>query len=132
MNNQRSQPVVITVLLFLIGSFSAGFISVGIVSAFAPQLLRDGIGLTSGPQIPSELELVAAIACLFYGLVGIWGFQELRKKSQTALLLVQSLATLNIIFGLFRFPLGLFLVSLNVLALVLARSATTKSWVGKS
>jgi hypothetical protein len=129
---QRSQPVVISVLVFLVGLGSAVYILVGIVSAFAPQLYRDNSGITSGNQIPSELELVGAIACLFYGLVGIWSLQELRQKSQTALLLVQSLATLKIIFGFFRFPLGLIFVLANILALVLARSNSAKSWVAKS
>lgn len=125
-------PVVISVLRLLVGLASAVYISIGIVSAFAPQLYRNNSGITSGNQIPSELELVAAIACLFYGLVGIWSLQELRQKSQTALLLVQTLAILNIIFGFFRFPLGLIFVLANVLALVLTRSKSAKNWVAKS
>lgn len=124
--------MVISVLLVLVGLASAIYISIGMVSAFAPQLYRNNSGTTSGNQIPSELELVGAIACLFYGLVGIWVLQELRRKSQTALLLVQTLATLNIIFGFFRFPLGLIFILANVSALVLASSNSAKCWVAKS
>ena len=131
MTKQRSQPVVISLLLLLVGLGSAIYILIGIVTAFAPQLFRDIRGVPSGNQIPSVLELAAAIACVFYGLVGIWSIHEIRQKSQTAILLVQSLAALNIIFGFFRFPLGLFLVLLNLLALFLARSNTVKSWATK-
>jgi hypothetical protein len=118
--------------MLLVGLGGATFILLGLVTAFAPQLYRDSSGFTSGNQIPSVLELAGAIACLFYGLVWIGSLQALRQKSQTALLLIQCLGALNIIFSLFRFPLGLFLVLFNVLALILATSNTAKSWVAKS
>ena len=128
--------------MFWVGLGSATFILLGIVTAFAPQLYRtyllgpisptfDNSGF-SGNQIPSVLELAGAIACLFYGLILIWALLELRQKSRTALLLIQCLFTLTIIFALFRFPSGIVIALLNVLALILTNSNTVKSWVAKS
>lgn len=132
MTKQRSQPAVISALVTLVGCGGVAYIYVGLVSAFAPQLYRGRAGIASGTQIPSVLELVGAIACLFYGFIAIWSLRAIRRKSQLALLLVQSLATLNIIFGLFRFPFGLFFVLLNVSVIVLSRSNTAKNWVTNS
>jgi uncharacterized protein YacL len=128
---QRSQPRAVSALCVFVGFACGLFILIGVVSAFAPQLFRNNLLTTSVDQIPSQLELVAAISCLILGLVGIWLIQELRNGSQTALLLVQTLATINIIFSFFRLPFGLFFMVFNVVALRLTRTATVKKWVSQ-
>lgn len=131
MTKQRSQPRAVSVLCIFVGVACGLFILTGLVSAFAPQLYRNDVLTTSAAEIPSQLELVAALSCLALGLVGIWLIQELRKGSQTALLLVQTLATINIIFSFFRLPFGLIFIVSNVFALILTRTATVQKWVSQ-
>ena len=63
------------------------------------------------------------------GFVYIWVIRELLTRSQVAYTLISTVATINILFSLFRFPLGLIPLALNLTAIFLIRSKSAKSWI---
>jgi len=122
--------ILIAVLLISVGAIFN--FAIGLLLALAPQVL-EGIDLSTAPNgAPSQLVLIAGIACIAFGFVFVWIIKELFNKSQFAIVMVYTLSIINILFGLFRMPLGLLTISLNLLVIFLVRSRSAKQWLGST
>jgi len=128
----RNAPMSILIATFLISLGAIFNFVIGLLLALAPQLL-DGIDESTAPDgTPSQLVLIAGIACIAFGFVFVWIIKELFNKSQFAIVMIYSLSIINILFGLFRMPLGLLTIFLNLLVIFLVRSNSAKQWLGSN
>jgi hypothetical protein len=128
----RNAPTSILIAAFLISVGAIFNFAIGLLLALAPQLL-EGIDLSTAPDgAPSQLVLIAGIACIAFGFVFVWIIKELFNKSQFAIVMIYTLSIINILFGLFRMPLGLLTISLNLLVIFLVRSNSAKQWLASS
>ena len=104
-------------------------IVIGLVLSLAPQLL-EGIEVPTTPSgTPTQLLVIAGVACIAFGFVFVWILKELFNKSQFALVMIYTLSIINILFGLFRMPLGVVTIGLNLLVIFLIRSTSAKQWL---
>jgi hypothetical protein len=93
----------------------------------------EGIDESTTPDgAPSQLVLIAGIACIAFGFVFVWTIKEILNKSQFAIVMIYTLSIINILFGLFRMPLGLVTISLNLLVVYLIRSNSAKQWLSSN
>jgi hypothetical protein len=130
--NLRNAPMSILIAVLLISVGAIFNFAIGLLLALAPQVL-EGIDLSTAPNgAPSQLVLIAGIACIAFGFVFVWIIKELFNKSQFAIVMVYTLSIINILFGLFRMPLGLLTISLNLLVIFLVRSRSAKQWLGST
>jgi hypothetical protein len=128
----RNAPTSILIAAFLISVGAIFNFAIGLLLALAPQLL-EGVDLSTAPDgAPSQLVLIAGIACIAFGFVFVWIIKELFNKSQFAIVMIYTLSIINILFGLFRMPLGLLTISLNLLVIFLVRSNSAKQWLASS
>ena len=119
----------ILVAAFLISAGAIFNFAIGLILALAPHLL-EGIDAAATPSgTPSELLVIAGIACIAFGFVFLWIIKELFNKSQSAIVMIYTVSIINILFGLFRMPIGLLTVLLNLLVILLIRSGTTRQWL---
>ena len=127
MSNSGTRPLSISLTaLFVVIAAVANFL-LGIILVLAIKPLE--FELASGFSKPSQVELVAGISCIIMGFVYTWVIRELLTRSQVAYTLISTVATINILFSLFRFPLGLLTLALNLTAIFLIRSKSAKSWI---
>jgi hypothetical protein len=128
----RNAPMSILIATFLISVGAIFNFVIGLLLALAPQLL-DGIDESTAPDgAPSQLVLIAGIACIAFGFVFVWIIKELFNKSQFAIVMIYTLSIINILFGLFRMPIGLLTIFLNLLVIFLVRSNSAKQWLGSN
>ncbi|MGA0003138.1 MAG: hypothetical protein ACO3GT_03440 [Candidatus Nanopelagicales bacterium] len=128
----RNAPMSILVATFLISAGAIFNFVIGLILALAPQLL-EGIDTPTTPSgAPSQLILIAGIACIAFGFVFVWIIKELFNKSLSAIVMIYTLSIINILFGLFRMPLGLLTIALNLLVILLVRSNSAKQWLSSS
>lgn len=128
----RNAPMSILVATFLISTGAVFNFAIGLILALAPQLL-EGVDVTTSPSgAPSQLLLIAGIACIAFGFVFVWIIKELFNKSHSAIVMIYTLSIINILFGLFRMPLGLLTISLNLLVIFLVRSNSAKQWLSSN
>lgn len=125
----RNAPMSIQVAAFLIATGAIFNFAVGLLLSLAPQFLEGIDALTTPNGAPSQLLLIAGIACIAFGFVFVWIIKELFNKSQFAIVMIYTLSIINILFGLFRMPLGLLTISLNLLVIFLVRSNSAKQWL---
>lgn len=125
----RNAPTSILVAAFLISTGAIFNFAVGLLLSLAPQFLEGIDALTTPSGAPSQLLLIAGIACIAFGFVFVWIIKELFNKSQFAIVMIYTLSIINILFGLFRMPLGLLTISLNLLVIFLVRSNSAKQWL---
>lgn len=129
MSNSGTRPLSISLTaLFVVIAAVANFL-LGIILVLAIKPLEFDLESGSGFSKPSQVELVAGISCIIMGFVYIWVIRELLTRSQVAYTLISTVATINILFSLFRFPLGLLTLALNLTAIFLIRSKSAKSWI---
>jgi hypothetical protein len=122
----------ILVATFLISAGAIFNFVIGLILALAPQLL-EGIDTPTTPSgTPTELLVIAGIACIAFGFVFVWIIKELFNKSQSAIVMIYTVSIINILFGLFRMPLGLLTIALNLLVILLVRSNSAKQWLSSS
>ncbi len=128
----RNAPMSILVATFLISTGAIFNLVIGLILALAPQLL-EGIDTPTTPSgTPTELIVIAGIACIAFGFVFVWIIKELFNKSQSAIVMIYTVSIINILFGLFRMPLGLLTIALNLLVILLVRSNSAKQWLSSS
>ncbi len=128
----RNAPMSILVATFLISAGAIFNFVIGLILALAPQLL-EGIDTPTTPSgTPTELLVIAGIACIAFGFVFVWIIKELFNKSQSAIVMIYTVSIINILFGLFRMPLGLLTIALNLLVILLVRSNSAKQWLSSS
>jgi undecaprenyl pyrophosphate phosphatase UppP len=128
----RNAPMSIWIATFLVFVAAVFNFVIGLLLALAPQLL-EGIDESTTPDgAPSQLVLIAGIACIAFGFVFVWTIKEILNKSQFAIVMIYTLSIINILFGLFRMPLGLVTISLNLLVIYLIRSNSAKQWLSSN
>lgn len=129
MSNSGTRPLSISLTAFFVVIAAVANFLLGIILVLAIKPLEFDLESGSGFSKPSQVELVAGISCIIMGFVYIWVIRELLTRSQVAYTLISTVATINILFSLFRFPLGLLTLALNLTALFLIRSKSAKSWI---
>ena len=127
MSNSGTRPLSISLTAFFVVIAAVANFLLGIILVLAIKPLE--FELASGFSKPNQVELVAGISCIIMGFVYIWVIRELLTRSQVAYTLISTVATINILFSLFRFPLGFIPLALNLTALFLIRSKSAKSWI---
>jgi hypothetical protein len=128
----RNAPTSILIAASLIAIGAVFNFVIGLLLSLAPQLL-EGIDVPATPSgAPSQLLLVSGIACIAFGFVFVWIIKELFNKSQSAIVMIYTLSIINILFGLFRMPLGLLTISLNLSVIFLVRSNSAKQWLSSN
>ena len=128
----RNAPTSILIAASLIAIGAVFNFVIGLLFSLAPQLL-EGIDISAAPSgAPSQLLLVAGIACIAFGFVFVWILKELFNKSQFAIVMIYTLSIFNMLFGLFRMPLGLVTIALNLLVILSIRSDSAKQWLSSS
>ena len=123
MSNSGTRPLSISLTAFFVVIAAVANFLLGIILVLAIKPLEFNLESGSGFSKPSQVELVAGISCIIMGFVYIWVIRELLTRSQVAYTLI------NILFSLFRFPLGLIPLALNLTAIFLIRSKSAKSWI---
>ena len=125
--NAPASILTISVLLVCAGIFN--FI-LGLLFSLAPENLK-AIDVTKTPSgAPPQLIIVTGVACIAVGFVYFWVLKELHNKSHFAVVMIYTLSSINVLFGVFRLPLGLFLIALNLFGLLLIRSNSARNWLG--
>jgi hypothetical protein len=125
----RNAPITILIAAVFIAVGAMFNIVIGLVLSLAPQLL-EGIEVPTTPSgTPTQLLVIAGVACIAFGFVFVWILKELFNKSQFALVMIYTLSIINILFGLFRMPLGVVTIGLNLLVIFLIRSTSAKQWL---
>jgi hypothetical protein len=66
------------------------------------------------------------------GIMYLWLARITLAGSETALVLIQFLAVLNIVFGFFRLPYGWGIILLSILILIMVSSAQSKAWFSQT
>jgi hypothetical protein len=128
-SNSGTRPLSISLTAFFVVIAAVANFLLGIILVLAIKPLEFDLESGSGFSKPSQVELVAGISCIIMGFVYIWVIRELLTRSQVAYTLISTVATINILFSLFRFPLGLLTLALNLTAIFLIRSKSAKSWI---
>ena len=129
MSNSGTRPLSISLTAFFVVIAAVANFLLGIILVLAIKPLEFDLESGSGFSKPTQVELVAGISCIIMGFVYIWVIRELLTRSQVAYTLISTVATINILFSLFRFPLGLLTLALNLTAIFLIRSKSAKSWI---
>ena len=125
----HNAPPAIIATLIIIG-VGAGFNFVmGLLLALAPEVLAGIDQSATTSATPSKLILVAGVACIAIGFVFVWVIKELANKSSLAIVTIYTLSVINILFGLFRLPIGFLNIVINLLILSLIRSKSAKQWL---
>jgi hypothetical protein len=128
----RNAPTSILIAASLIAIGAVFNFVLGLLLSLAPQLL-EGIDVPATPSgAPSQLLLISGIACIAFGFVFVWILKELFNKSQIAIVMIYTLSIINMLFGLFRMPLGLLTIFLNLLVILLIRSNSAKQWLSSN
>jgi hypothetical protein len=128
----RNAPTSILIAASIIAIGAVFYFVIGLLLSLAPQVL-EGIDVPATPSgAPSQLLLVSGIACIAFGFVFVWILKELFNKSQFAIVMIYTLSIINMLFGLFRMPLGLLTISLNLLVILLIRSNSAKQWLSSN
>jgi len=128
----RNAPTSILIAASIIAIGAVFNFVIGLLLSLAPQVL-EGIDVPATPSgAPSQLLLISGIACIAFGFVFAWILKELFNKSQIAIVMIYTLSIINMLFGLFRMPLGLLTISLNLLVILLIRSFSAKQWLSSN
>ena len=128
----RNAPISILIAATLIAIGAIFNFVIGLVLSLAPQLLQ-GIEVPTTPNgAPTQLLVIVGVACIAFGFVFIWILRELFNKSQFAMVMIYTISIINILFGLFRMPLGVVTIGLNLMVIFLVRSNSAKQWLSSN
>lgn len=127
--NLRNAPASILIATLLVAIGAIFNFVVGLLLSLAPQLL-EGIEVPTTPSgAPTQILLITGIACIAFGFVFLWMIKELFNKSAFAIVMIYTISAINILFGLFRLPLGLLTISVNLIVIFLIRSKSARQWL---
>jgi hypothetical protein len=124
----RPFGVVFIAVLLIIGAVYN--ILIGFTLMFAPLRLTDIAG--SELNIPTFWLIISGILSVILGLMYFWLSRLAMVGSQTAYLLVNFLAILNIFFALFSLPFGWGMLILNVIVLIAVNTSASKAWLSQT
>jgi hypothetical protein len=128
----RNTPPTILVAAVLIAVGAMFNFALGLIFSLTPEILAGIEEPTTTSGAPTQLLIVAGVACIAFGFVFVWILRELFNKSQFVLVMIYALSIINILFGFFRMPVGLITIFLNLLVIFLIRSNSAKKWLSSS
>lgn len=132
MSKLRNTPPTILVAAVLIAVGAMFNFALGLIFSLTPEILAGIEEPTTTSGAPTQLLIVAGVACIAFGFVFVWILRELFNKSQFVLVMIYALSIINILFGFFRMPVGLITIFLNLLVIFLIRSNSAKKWLSSS
>jgi hypothetical protein len=125
----RNAPASIWVISALIVGGAVFNFALGLLFSLAPENLK-AIDVTKTPTgAPPQLLVLTGVACIALGFVYFWVLKELHDKSHFAVVMIYTLSSINMLFGLFRLPLGLIFISINLIGILLIRSSDAREWL---
>jgi hypothetical protein len=119
---------IIAAILLIAAGASFNFV-IGLILALAPEILPGVDAPTVAGGAPSQLILISGVACIAFGFVCVWVIREIINRSPLILVMVYTLSGLNILFGIFRLPLGLITISINLMIIFFVQSKSAKQWL---
>jgi hypothetical protein len=128
----RNTPPTILVAAVLIAVGAMFNFALGLIFSLTPEILAGIEEPTTTSGAPTQLLIVAGVACIAFGFVFVWILRELFNKSQFVLVMIYALSIINILFGFFRMPVGLITIFLNLLVIFLIRTNSAKQWLSSS
>jgi len=128
----RNTPPTILVAALLIAVGAMFNFALGLIFSLTPEILAGIEEPTTTSGAPTQLLIVAGVACIAFGFVFVWILRELFNKSQFVLVMIYALSIINILFGFFRMPVGLITIFLNLLVIFLIRTNSAKQWLSSS
>lgn len=132
MSKLRNTPPTILVAAVLIAIGAMFNFALGLIFSLTPEILAGIEEPTTTSGAPTQLLIVAGVACIAFGFVFVWILRELFNKSQFVLVMIYALSIINILFGFFRMPVGLITIFLNLLVIFLIRTNSAKQWLSSS
>lgn len=132
MLNLRNAPKSIIGVMLVIAVGAVFNFVMGLLLALAPEVLKGIEQPAMASGAPSKLILVSGVACIAIGFVFIWVVKELANKSPLAVVMIYTLSVINILFGMFRLPVGFLNITVNLFVLLLIRSKGAKQWLKSS
>lgn len=132
MSKLRNTPPTILVAAVLIAVGAMFNFALGLIFSLTPEILAGIEEPTTTSGAPTQLLIVAGVACIAFGFVFVWILRELFNKSQFVLVMIYALSIINILFGFFRMPVGLITIFLNLLVIFLIRTNSAKQWLSSS
>lgn len=132
MSKLRNTPPTILVAAVLIAVGAMFNFALGLIFSLTPEILAGIEEPTTTSGAPTQLLIVAGVACIAFGFVFVWILRELFNKSQFVLVMIYALSIINILFGFFKMPVGLITIFLNLLVIFLIRSNSAKQWLSSS
>jgi hypothetical protein len=128
----RNTPPTILVAALLIAVGAMFNFALGLIFSLTPEILVGIEEPTTTSGAPTQLLIVAGVACIAFGFVFVWILRELINKSQFVLVMIYALSIINILFGFFRMPVGMITIFLNLLVIFLIRTNSAKQWLSSS
>lgn len=129
----RPFGVVFIAVLLVIGAVYNMII--GFTLMFLPATLTNNLTDVTGKaveNVPTFWLIVSGILSVILGLLYFWLARLALAGSQTAYMLVNFLAILNIIFSLFSLPFGWGMLILNVIVLIAVNTSASKAWLSQT
>lgn len=117
----------IAALLVVAAAFNVVF---GIWMMISAPAITDIAG--NGYEVPTFWLFMNGLLSAVLGIMYLWLARITLAGSETALVLIQFLAVLNIVFGFFRLPYGWGIILLSVLILIMVSSAQSKAWFSQT
>lgn len=123
--------VFVSILLFIGGVYN---IFIGFALIFLKPSLSSitNEAIKADTDIPFGWLIVSGILAVILGLMYFWIGRLALAGSQTAYVLINFLAILNIFFALFSLPFGWGALALNVLVLILVNTQNAKAWLSQT
>lgn len=119
--------VLVAALVVLSAVFDLVFGVWMVLAPFGPDLaVTDLTGNTQA--VPGFVLVVNGLLSVVLGLMYLWLARQALIGTRTAYLLVNILATINIVFGLLRLPYGWVVIGLSAVALLAANTARARDW----
>ncbi len=125
---KRPASVLLVVALVVLSAiFDLAFGIWMVLAPFGPDLTVTD--LTGNAQaFPGFALVINGLLSVVLGLMYLWLAREAMIGSRTAYMLVNVLATINIVFGLLRLPYGWLVIGLSAIALLAANTTRAREW----
>ena len=127
------RPGGVTFIIVLIWLSAIVNAALGVWLVLAPfgqnPTITDATGNTF--ELPTFWLVVNGALSLLLAFLYVWLANAAGRGLAGAQVIIQALAVINIVFGLFRLPYGWVALVLNVLVLVLASGSSAKAWFTK-
>lgn len=124
------RPASVLFIAFLVAISGFFDLVFGIWMLLAPWVDQPTITDHVGKElsIPTYWFVINGLLSIVLGLMYFWLTNKTLAGSQTAYVLINFLAMINIFFGLFRLPYGWGVIALSALALILVNTNNAKAW----